>query len=140
MSHFIPYARQCLDENDVRAVVDALRSDWLTQGPGVDRFESAAAQYFGARHAVAVSSATAGLHLACQAFRLGPGGRVWTSPNTFVASANCARYCGADVDFVDICPRSYNLSTACLAEKLEEAQRCNRLPEIVVPVHFAIGF
>lgn len=133
----IPYGRQHVTDADIDAVVAVLRSDFLTQGPAVPRFEQAVAAYCGAGHAVAVHSATAALHIACRALGLGPGDRLWTSPNTFVASANCARYCGADVDFVDIDPRSLNLSVAALDAKLRAADREGRLPKIVVPVHFA---
>lgn len=133
----IPYGRQDIQEEDIAAVVDVLRSDWLTQGPAVDRFEAAVAAHCGAAHAVAVNSATTALHLACLALGLEQGDSLWTSTNTFVASANCARFCGADVDFVDIDPRTYNMSPEALAEKLELAARRGRLPKIVVPVHFA---
>jgi dTDP-4-amino-4,6-dideoxygalactose transaminase len=132
----IPYGRQDVAADDIEAVVAVLRSDWLTQGPTVPRFETALATYCGARHAVAVNSATAALHIACRAIGLGPGDRLWTSPNTFVASANCALYCGAEVDFVDIDPRTYNMSVDALAEKLEAAEADGRLPKIVAPVHF----
>jgi UDP-4-amino-4,6-dideoxy-N-acetyl-beta-L-altrosamine transaminase len=133
----IPYARQSIDEADVARVVDVLRSDFLTQGPLVPEFERIVAQRSGARFAVATCNATAALHLACKALGAGPGDLVWTSPNSFVASANCARYCGADVDFVDIEPATYNISVDALAEKLEEAERNGRLPKIVVVVDFA---
>ena len=133
----IPYARQDISPEDVDAVVAVLRSDWLTQGPAVERFEHDVAQWVGAAHAVAVSSGTAGLHLACCALDVGPGDSVWTSANTFVASANCALYCGAKVDFVDIDSRTYNLSVEALAHKLESAARTRRLPKVVIPVHFA---
>jgi UDP-4-amino-4,6-dideoxy-N-acetyl-beta-L-altrosamine transaminase len=133
----IPYGRQDVEADDVEAVVAVLRSDWLTQGPTVPRFEAALAAHCGAQHAVAVNSATAALHIACRALGLGPGDQLWTSPNTFVASANCALYCGAQVDFVDIDPRTYNMSADALAEKLETAAADGRLPKIVVPVHFA---
>jgi UDP-4-amino-4,6-dideoxy-N-acetyl-beta-L-altrosamine transaminase len=133
----IPYGRQSIDDADVAAVVEVLRSDWLTQGPAIERFEQAVAAYCGAAHACAVSNATAALHLACLALDLGPGGRLWTSPNTFLASANCGRYCGAEVDFVDIDPRTYNLSADRLAEKLAAAAREDRLPHILVTVDFA---
>ena len=131
------YGHQDLDEADVAAVVAALRSGWLTQGPAVERFEQAVAQYCGARQAVAVSSGTAALHLACLALGLGPADRLWTTPNTFAASANCARYCGAQVDFVDIEAGSGNLSVERLAGKLAQAAAAGRLPHVVVPVHFA---
>lgn len=133
----IPYGRQSLSEADIAAVVEVLRSDWLTQGPAVTRFEEAVAAYCGARHGVAVANATAGLHLACLALGLGPGDLLWTSPITFVASANCGRYCGADVDFVDIDPHSYNMSVVALREKLLHAKAAGRLPKIVVAVHFS---
>lgn len=133
----IPYGRQHVTDQDIKAVHAVLRSDWLTQGPAVPRFESAVAERAGARHGVAVNSATSALHVACMALGLGPGDLLWTSPNTFVASANCARYCGADVDFVDIDPRTYNMSAERLAEKLAVAKKSGRLPKIVVPVHFA---
>jgi dTDP-4-amino-4,6-dideoxygalactose transaminase len=132
----IPYARQSISEADIEAVVEVLRSDWLTQGPGIARFEQVVAAYCGARNAVAVSNGTAALHLACLALELGPGELLWTSANTFAASANCARYCGADVDFVDIDPQTYNLSIPALEAKLAQAQRAGRLPKILVPVHF----
>ena len=134
---FIPYGRQSIDEADIAAVVEVLRSDWLTQGPAIERFESAVAEYTGARHACAVANATAALHLACLALELGPGKRLWTSPNTFLASANCGRYCGAEVDFVDIDARSYNLSVERLEEKLARAAREDRLPQVLVTVDFA---
>lgn len=133
----IPYSRQDITDADIAAVTAVLRSDYLTQGPAVPRFEQAVAAKVGARFGVAVSSATAALHIACRALDLGPGDRLWTSPNTFVASANCARYCGARVDFVDIDPGTYNLSIAALTAKLQQADRQGILPKIVVPVHFA---
>lgn len=133
----IPYGRQSLDDRDLHAVVEVLRSDWLTQGPAIPRFEAALAARCGAAHAVAVNSATAALHIACLALDVGPGDRVWTSPNTFVASANCARYCGAEVDFVDIEPATGNMDAAALARKLAVAEATGRLPKVVIPVHFA---
>lgn len=133
----IPYGRQAISDQDVEAVVDVLRSDFLTQGPAVERFEREMAAYCGAHDAVAVCNATAALHLACLALGLGPGDRLWTSPNTFVASANCGLYCGADVDFVDIDPRTYNMSVPALRKKLELARAERRLPKVLVPVHFA---
>jgi UDP-4-amino-4,6-dideoxy-N-acetyl-beta-L-altrosamine transaminase len=133
----IPYGRQDISQADIDAVIEVLRSDFLTQGPMVPRFEEAVAQYCGAHHSVAVNSATSALHIACLALELGPGDWLWTSPNTFVASANCALYCGAKVDFVDIDPRSYNMSVERLKEKLIQAEREGRLPKIVMPVHFA---
>lgn len=135
--HAIPYGRQDIRDEDVAAVAEVLRSDWLTQGPAVPRFEQAVARRCGAGHGVAANSATSSLHLACLALGLGAGDLLWTTPNTFVASANCGRYCGADVDFVDIDPDSLNLSPAALAEKLARAERTGRLPKLVVAVDFA---
>ncbi|MHB0986092.1 MAG: UDP-4-amino-4,6-dideoxy-N-acetyl-beta-L-altrosamine transaminase [Sulfuricella sp.] len=133
----IPYGRQDVNEEDIQSVVEVLRSDWLTQGPAVERFEQDVAHYCGAKYSVAVSSATAALHIACLAAGLKPGGTLWTSPNTFVASANCGLYCGANPDFVDIDPRTYNLSADTLEEKLASAEKQGGLPQIVIPVHFA---
>jgi UDP-4-amino-4,6-dideoxy-N-acetyl-beta-L-altrosamine transaminase len=131
----IPYGRQDISQVDIDAVIEVLHSDWLTQGPTIPRFEQAVAGYCEAQHAVAVSSATAALHIACLALEVGPGDRVWTSPNTFVASANCALYCGAQVDFIDIDPRTYNLSVECLSKKLADAKAKGTLPKAVIPVH-----
>jgi len=133
----IPYGRQSVSEEDIRAVVEVLRSDFLTQGPVVPEFERAVATYCGAGHAVATNSATSALHIACLALGVGPGDSVWTSPITFVASANCARYCGADVDFVDIDPRTYNLSISALKDKLVQAKADGCLPKVLIPVHLA---
>jgi UDP-4-amino-4,6-dideoxy-N-acetyl-beta-L-altrosamine transaminase len=133
----IPYGHQDITQSDVDAVVEVLRSDYLTQGPAVPRFEGELCKATHARHAVAVNSATSALHVACMALELGPGDLLWTVPNTFVASSNCARYCGADVDFVDIDPLTWNMSMVSLRAKLEEAARAGRLPKILVPVHFA---
>lgn len=133
----IPYGRQDIDDADIAAVVAVLRSDWLTQGPAVHRFEAQVAEYCGAARAVAVNSATSALHLACRALGLGPGDTGWTTPNTFVASANCLLYCGASVDFVDIDPATLNLSVTALADKLARAEADGRLPRVVIPVHFA---
>lgn len=133
----IPYGRQNVDQADIDAVVEVLRSDWLTQGPTLERFERAVAERCRADHAVAVCNATAGLHLACLAVGLGPGDLLWTSPNSFVASANCARYCGAEVDFVDIDPLTWNLDVRALADKLERARALGRLPKAVVAVAFS---
>lgn len=133
----IPYGRQDISAADIQAVVDVLRSDFLTQGPAVPAFEKAVTDYCGTRHAVAVNSATSALHLACLALGVGPGDWVWTSPITFVASANCALYCGAQVDFVDIDSRTYNLSVDRLAEKLAQAEKSGCLPKVVIPVHFS---
>ena len=131
----IPYGRQDISQDDIDAVVEVLRSDFLTQGPKVPEFEQQVASYCGASHAVAVNSATSALHIACMALDVGPGDMVWTSPNTFVASANCARYCGAEVDFVDIDRNTWNLCPQKLADKLAEAEQQNRLPKVVIPVH-----
>ena len=131
----IPYGRQDIRQADIDAVVEVLRSDYLTQGPAVPAFEAAVAAKVGATHAVAVNSATSALHIACLALGVGPGDVVWTTPVTFVASANCALYCGAVVDFVDIDPRSYNMSVAALRDKLERAAADGRLPKVVIPVH-----
>lgn len=133
----IPYGRQSIDESDIEAVVAVLRSDWVTQGPSIAAFEQGIAQHCSAAHAVAVCNATAALHLACLALNVGAGDIVWTTPNTFVASANCARYCGADVDFVDIDPRTLNMSAAALADKLAQAAQSGRLPKVIIPVHFS---
>ncbi len=131
----IPYGRQSISEDDIQSVLEVLRSDWLTQGPVVPNFEKRVAEYVGAAHAVAVNSATSALHIACLALDVGPRDLVWTTPITFVATANCARYCGADIDFVDIDPRTYNMCADRLAEKLEKAERAGRLPKVVIPVH-----
>lgn len=133
----IPYGRQSISEADIQAVAGVLRSDFLTQGPAVPRFEQAVAARCNARFAVAVNSATSALHIACAALGVGPGDVVWTSPNTFVASANCARYCGAEVDFVDIDRATHNMSPAALSDKLERARAAGKLPKVIIPVHFA---
>lgn len=131
----IPYGRQDISQADIDAVVAVLRSDFLTQGPAVPLFEKAVATYCGTHHAVAVNSATSALHIACLALDLGPGDWLWTSPNTFVASANSGLYCGAQVDFVDIDPRTYNMCSQALESKLVIAEREGRLPKVVMPVH-----
>jgi len=133
----IPYGRQDITQDDIDAVVAVLRSDYLTQGPLVPQFEGTVANYCGAKFAVAVNSATSALHIACLSLDLGPGDILWTSPNSFVASANCGIYCGATVDFVDIDPKTYNMSVSALEEKLRKAKKNNLLPKVVVPVHFA---
>lgn len=133
----IPYGRQDITDEDIAEVAAILRSDFLTQGPKVGMFEQAVAEYVGARFGVAVNSATSALHIACIALGVTRGDLVWTVPNTFVASANCARYCGADVDFVDIDPRTYNMSVASLKKKFATASRNGRLPRVIIPVHFA---
>ena len=132
---FIPYGRQTITEADIAAVVAVLRSPFLTQGPAVPAFEQAVAAKVGTRHGVAVNSATSALHIACLALGLGPGDRLWTSPITFVASANCGLYCGATVDFVDIEPATGLMSMAALQTKLEQAEGTGTLPKVVVPVH-----
>ncbi|MHB8073697.1 UDP-4-amino-4,6-dideoxy-N-acetyl-beta-L-altrosamine transaminase [Desulfosporosinus fructosivorans] len=136
MKH-IPYAVQSINEDDIAAVVDVLYSDWLTTGPNVDKFERTVAEYCCAKYAVAVNSATSALHIACIAAGLGEGDYLWTSPNTFVASANCGLYCGAGVDFVDIDPKTYNMSVEHLRYKLEQAAKQGKLPKVIIPVHFA---
>lgn len=133
----IPYGRQSISDDDISEVIDVLRSDWLTQGPNVGCFEQVVADYCGVRYAIAVSNGTAALHVACLAAGLGTGDVLWTSPNTFVASANCARYVGADVDFVDIDPDTLNMSADALELKLRTARNEGaRLPKVVVPVDF----
>ncbi|MBO1110966.1 UDP-4-amino-4,6-dideoxy-N-acetyl-beta-L-altrosamine transaminase [Bordetella petrii] len=131
----IPYGRQDITQADIDAVVGVLKSDFLTQGPQVPLFEKRVAEHVGAEYAYAVNSATSALHIACLALGLGPGDRLWTTPVTFVASANCALYCGAEVDFVDIDPRTYNISVEALMAKLEAARQAGQLPKVVVPVH-----
>ena len=133
----IPYGRQWIDDADIQAVVETLRSDWLTQGPAVGKLETAIAELCHVPHAVAVNSATSALHIACLAIGAGPGDAVWTVPNTFVASANCARLCGADVDFVDIDARTYNISLSALQQKLREAKSAGRVPKALISVHFS---
>lgn len=133
----IPYSTQNITEDDLRAVRAVLTSGWLTQGPAVPRFEAEFAAVHGVEHAVAVSNATAGLHVACLALGVGPESRVWTSPNSFVASANCALYCGARIDFVDIDSRTRNMSIAALEHKLSEAAAAGALPNVLIPVDFA---
>ncbi|ROO35901.1 MULTISPECIES: UDP-4-amino-4,6-dideoxy-N-acetyl-beta-L-altrosamine transaminase [unclassified Pseudomonas] len=133
----IPYGRQDITQADIDSVVRVLQSDYLTQGPMVPRFEQQVAAHVGANHALAVNSATSALHIACLALGLGPGDRLWTSPITFVASANCGLYCGAIVDFVDIDQRTYNLCPLALKRKLELAEKEGTLPKVVVPVHLS---
>jgi UDP-4-amino-4,6-dideoxy-N-acetyl-beta-L-altrosamine transaminase len=136
-SMVIRYGQQDINQDDIDAVVSVLRSVNLTQGPAIPQFEEGVKAAVGARHAIAVNSATSALHIACLALDLGPGDWLWTTPNTFVASANCARYCGAEVDFVDIDPKTYNLSADALEAKLVEAEKAGKLPKVVVPVHLA---
>lgn len=133
----IPYGRQEVTEEDISEVEKVLRSDFLTQGSLVPKFEQAVLKHCGAKHAVAVNSATSALHVACLALNLGPSDYLWTSPNTFVASANCGVYCGANIDFVDIDPKTYNMSIDLLSAKLAEAEKLNKLPKILIPIHFA---
>lgn len=133
----IRYGQQDITQDDIDAVVAVMKSTNLTQGPTIPRFEEAVSETTGARHAVAVNSATSALHIACLALGLGEDDWLWTTPNTFVASANCALYCGARIDFVDIDPASYNLCAKALERKLVEAEKEKRLPKIVVPVHFS---
>ena len=131
----IRYGQQDITQSDIDAVISVLKSVNLTQGPNITQFEQSLLEHAGAKHAVAVNSATSALHIACLALDLGPGDCLWTTPNTFVASANCALYCGAQVDFVDIDSRTYNLCPHKLEAKLIEAEKAGRLPKIVVPVH-----
>ncbi|WP_417539281.1 UDP-4-amino-4,6-dideoxy-N-acetyl-beta-L-altrosamine transaminase [Marinobacter sp.] len=131
----IPYGKQDINQADIDAVLRVLTSDFLTQGPMVPRFENSVASHVGAKHALAVNSATSALHIACAALGLGKGDWLWTTPVTFVASANCGLYCGAKVDFVDIDPKTYNLCPVALKEKLEQAKQQNCLPKVVVAVH-----
>lgn len=131
----IPYGRQDINQADIDAVVNVLKSDFLTQGPMVPKFEQTVAQHVGAQYAFAVNSATSALHIACLALGLGPGDNLWTTPITFVASANCGLYCGAKVDFVDIDPKTYNLCPKALAVKLEQAEKEGKLPKVLVAVH-----
>lgn len=137
MPEFIPYSCQSIDDSDVAAVTRALRSAYLTQGPEIALFEGEFGALHQIEHCVAVCNATAALHIACLALGLGAGDVAWTSPNSFVASANCARYCGAEIDFVDIDPLTRNMSVAALAAKLEDARSVGRLPKVVIPVDFA---
>jgi UDP-4-amino-4,6-dideoxy-N-acetyl-beta-L-altrosamine transaminase len=137
MTSWIPYGRQSIDVDDINAVIEVLQSDWLTTGPKVAEFEEKIAHYCHAEYAVSFSNATAALHIACKALSVGINDIVWTTPNTFPASANCALYCGAEIDFVDIDPDTYNLSVTALKEKLEYARQQNKLPKVLIPVHFA---
>jgi UDP-4-amino-4,6-dideoxy-N-acetyl-beta-L-altrosamine transaminase len=131
----IPYGKQNIDQDDINSVISVLKSDFLTQGPKVPVFERAVSNYCGARFAFATNSATSALHIACLALEVQPGDVVWTTPISFVASANCALYCGAEIDFVDIDPISCNMSPQCLEIKLAEAEHNGRLPKVVIPVH-----
>lgn len=131
----IPYGKQSITDQDIQAVINVLQSDYLTQGPKVPEFEQSVSDACGAAHSVAVNSATSGLHIACLALGVGAGDYVWTSPNTFVASANCALYCGAQIDFVDIDTKTFNLSPELLEQKLKAAKANGTLPKVVIPVH-----
>ncbi|OGT39861.1 MAG: UDP-4-amino-4,6-dideoxy-N-acetyl-beta-L-altrosamine transaminase [Gammaproteobacteria bacterium RIFCSPHIGHO2_12_FULL_36_30] len=133
----IPYGRQNINAEDIASVLNVLKSDWLTQGPIVVKFEETIANYVGAKYAVSACNATAALHLACRALGLGDQDILWTSPNTFLASANCALYCGATVDFVDIDPNTLNMCPNLLAEKLKKAEKIGKLPKIILPIHFS---
>ncbi len=133
----IPYGRQDISEKDIISVVNVLKSDFVTQGPTIQKFESKVADYCGAKYAYACNSATSALHIACLSLGVGEGDMVWTSPISFVASSNCALYCNADVDFVDINPITYNLSVSALEKKLKVAKRNGRLPKVVIPVHLS---
>ena len=134
---FLPYAKHSMDESDVQSMIEAIRGELISQGPILQRFEERVAQYCGCQYAVAVSSGTAALHLACLAVGLGPGKRFWTTPLSFIASANCGLYAGAEVDFVDICPSTLNLDIDLLEQKLENAEKEGQLPDVLIPVHFA---
>jgi UDP-4-amino-4,6-dideoxy-N-acetyl-beta-L-altrosamine transaminase len=131
----IPYGRQDINQQDIDAVVDVLTSDFITQGPTVPLFEEKLKEFCGSKYAIASNSATSSLHAACYALGVSVGDEVWTSPNTFVASANCALYCGAKIDFVDIDSKTYNLSPEKLEEKLKIAKRRGKIPKVVIPVH-----
>ena len=133
----IPYAAQDINQADVDAVVEVLRSDWLTQGPTIQRFEKAVSDRCGGGYATAVCNGTAALHIACRSLGLGEGDTLWTSPNTFAASSNSALYCGANVDFVDIDPHTYNMCANALGDKLASAAKAGTIPKIVIPVHFS---
>ena len=132
---YIPYGLHDIDETDIEEVNKVLRGDWLTQGEMVPTFEQAITERAGAKYAVAMNSATSALHLACLALEVGPGDIVWTSANSFVASANCALYCGASVDFIDINQKTYNISISALEKKLSEAKLVDKLPKVLIPVH-----
>lgn len=137
MTDKITYGRHQIDNSDIEAVIHVLRSETITQGPVATRFEQEIAKITQSRYCISVSSATAALHIACLALNTGPGDLVWTSPNSFIASANCALFCGAKIDFVDIDPQTYNMCPVKLEKKLAAAKKANALPKIVIPVHFA---
>lgn len=131
----IRYGQQNITDSDIQSVIEVLKSVNLTQGPTITQFEQAVAHYVNAKYAIAVNSATSALHIACLALGLGKEDWLWTTPNSFVASANCALYCGAQVDFVDIDPQTYNLSVTALKNKLEQAKKDGKLPKVLIPVH-----
>ena len=133
----IPYGKQDINQADIDAIVEVLHSDFLTQGAQVPLFEKTVSNYCNSNYSIAVNSATSALHNACLAIGLGKNDWLWTSPNSFVASANCGLYCGARIDFVDINPHTYNLSVSELEKKLVKAQKENKLPKVLIPVHFA---
>jgi UDP-4-amino-4,6-dideoxy-N-acetyl-beta-L-altrosamine transaminase len=133
----IPYGRQDINHKDIESVIEVLKSDFLTQGPVVPVFEKKVCDYTGSKFAIAMNSATSALHAACYALNVGPGDLVWTSPITFVASSNCALYCGANVDFVDIDEKTFNMCPQKLEEKLQKAKEMGKLPKVVIPVHLA---
>ena len=135
MSKIIPYGRQDINQEDIDSVVEVLKSDFLTQGPVIHRFEKAISNYCGAKYTIAVNSNTSGLHLACLALGVSDKDWVWTSPISFVASANCAKYCGAKIDFIDIDKETFNISVDYLKIKLEKAKKENKLPKVIIPVH-----
>ena len=137
MSEFIPYGKQNINQDDINSVIEVLRSDFITQGETVPKFEESIASHCDVKYAVAANSATSSLHIACLALGVGVGDTVWTSPNSFVASSNCALYCGAKVDFVDIDSNTFNMSVDSLEEKLIRAAKENCLPKVVIPVHIA---
>ena len=131
----IPYGRQEITDEDIREVVEVLKSDFITQGEVVPAFERKLSEYTNSKFSIVVNSATSALHLACKALQIGVDDIVWTSANTFVASANCALYCGAKIDFIDIDPNTFNISIQALTEKLELAKKSNTLPKVIIPVH-----
>ena len=133
----LPYGKQDIVQTDINAVLDVLKSDFLTQGPKVPLFEKSVSDYCGAKYGIAVNSATSALHIACLALCLEKGDWLWTSPNSFVASANCGLYCKAKVDFIDIDAQTYNISVDKLEKKLIQAKKENKLPKVVIPVHFS---
>ena len=137
MENSIPYGKQLIDKDDINSVIEVLKSDWITQGPKVEEFENSISRYCNSKYAVAVNSATSALHIACRALELKSGDILWTSPNSFVASANCGLYCDSIIDFVDIDPLTYNMSIDKLEKKLINAESSNSLPKVIIPVHFA---